>query len=42
MEKIKGMCAPYQFTLLKVSKSTLEFVRYFIAKRKKFIAEKLD
>ena len=27
MEKIKGMCAPYQFALLKVSKSTLEFVR---------------
>ncbi|CAK8673221.1 unnamed protein product [Clavelina lepadiformis] len=28
MEKVKGMCTPYQFTLLRVSKSTLEFVRF--------------
>nr|CAB3220784.1 A-kinase anchor protein 17A-like [Phallusia mammillata] len=28
MEKIKIMCTPHQFTLLRVSKSTLDFVRF--------------
>nr|XP_026691848.1 A-kinase anchor protein 17A-like [Ciona intestinalis] len=28
MEKIKFMCSPHQFTLLRVTKSTLDFVRF--------------
>uniref|UniRef100_H2YNV9 RRM domain-containing protein n=1 Tax=Ciona savignyi TaxID=51511 RepID=H2YNV9_CIOSA len=28
MEKIKAMCSPHQFTLLRVTKSSLEFVRF--------------